>query len=275
MSRLRTFWRDVWEALWVQDLDLIAAGVAFYGLFSIFPAIAALIAIFGLWADPAVVESQLELMRDFIPGDVFALFQAQISGLLAAGSTTLGWASAVSLGVALWSARLGVGALIRGINAIHGSPARNGLRHLLATLTLTLWVIFMALVSMAAIVVAPIAIAFLPPNFPGAQFLEMLRWGTGLAAMMVSLAALYRFSPNRRDQPPHLVSIGALLVVVLWLGVSAGFSTYVSNFGRYNEIYGSIGAVIALLLWFYVTAYLILLGAVFNVALTKRTEART
>lgn len=273
MSRFGSFWHDVWEALWAQDLDLIAAGVAFYGLFSIFPALAALIAIFSIWADPAVVESQLALMREFIPGDVYALFNSQISRLLRAGATTLGWASFVSLAVALWSARLGVGALIRGINAIHRSPARNGLRHLLATLTLTLGVIGMALVALAAVVVAPIALAFLPPNFPGTMALEVLRWCIGLMAMLFSLAALYRFSPSRRVSSQFGVPVGAALVVILWLGVSALFSTYVSNFGRYNEIYGSIGAVIALLLWFYVTAYLILLGAVFNVALSKRGAA--
>ncbi len=267
MSRLRSFWRDVWEALWVQDLDLIAAGVAFYGLFSIFPAIAALIAIFGLWADPAVVESQLALMRDFIPGDVFNLLLSQVRRLLGAGATTLGWASVLSLGVALWSARLGVGALIRGINSIHGNAARSGLRHLGTTILLTLGIIGMALVSLGMVVIAPIFLSLLPPNFPGATLLELARWVIGLLAMMLSLAFLYHFSPRGRAK--GWVSVGAVSVVVLWLAVSAGFSAYVSNFGRYNEIYGSIGAVIALLLWFYVTAYLVLLGAVLNVALEK------
>lgn len=267
LQRVRGVGREFLRINAASDFDLIAAGVAFYGMFSVFPAIAALIALFGLIADPAVVEAQLNLMREVIPDDVFGLLNGQVTRLLEAGRTTLGWATAVSVGVALWSARAGVGAMIRGINAVHGVPGRGGVHHILTALGLTLAIVAVAVVALFAVVLAPIALAFLPVETATARMLEAIRWAVGLGVVMVALAIFYRYAPNLRGRRPERVLPGIVVTLILWFAASWGLGSYLSRFADYNEVYGSIGAVIALLLWLYVSAYLVLFGAALNVAL--------
>lgn len=250
-----------------KNVSLISAGVAFYGLFAVFPGIAAVIALFGLLADPAAVYSQLDLMAEFIPAGAYDLFQNQITSVLNTRSDALGWATLVSIGLSLWSARAGVAALMRGLNAIYNAPNRSGLRHYLVALTLTAVLIGFAIVALLAVVVAPVALALFPLQANTSMLLEVVRWIVALCVLMAGLGLLYRYGPNRRGSRMGWITPGALLVIVLWLGASFGFSFYVSNFSSYNEVYGSIGAVIALLMWLYISAYLILLGAVLNVTL--------
>ncbi len=248
-------------------LGLIAAGVAFFGIFAIFPGLAALIALFGLLADPSVVESQLSLMQDIIPDDAYALIDGQISRLLETQTGTLGWATGLSVGVALWSARAGVGALIQGLNAIQGSPNRSGILHALVALSMTLVLMGIAITALMVVVVAPIGIALVPMAQDWAWVIEAVRWGVALFVLLSALGILYRFGPNRQQRHSSLVTPGAILVVVLWLGMSVAFSYYLTNFGSYNQVYGSIGAVIAMLMWLYISAYLVLLGAALNLVI--------
>ena len=273
IARLLSLWRLVANALAMADqanLGLIAAGVAFFAMFAIFPALAAIIAVFGLVADPSIVESQLELMRDVIPTEAFYLFDAQISRLLGARADTLGWATALSTGVALWSARAGVAALMRGLNAIKGEPNRGGIGHYAVALLLTICLVGIAVIALLIVVIAPIVLAFLPLGGVAALALEVIRWSVALFILLAALGLLYRFGPNTVDVRTGWVSPGAIVVVVVWIAASVGFSAYLRNFGSYNEVYGSIGAVIALLMWLYISAYLVLLGAVLNVVLHRR-----
>ena len=273
IARLLPLWRLVANALAMADqanLGLIAAGVAFFAMFAIFPALAAIIAVFGLVADPSIVESQLELMRDVIPTEAFYLFDAQISRLLGARADTLGWATALSTGVALWSARAGVAALMRGLNAIKGEPNRGGIGHYAVALLLTICLVGIAVIALLIVVIAPIVLAFLPLGGVAALALEAIRWSVALFILLAALGILYRFGPNTVDVRTGWVSPGAIVVVVVWIAASVGFSAYLRNFGSYNEVYGSIGAVIALLMWLYISAYLVLLGAVLNVVLHRR-----
>ncbi len=273
IARLLPLWRLVANALAMADqanLGLIAAGVAFFAMFAIFPALAAIIAVFGLVADPSIVESQLELMRDVIPTEAFYLFDAQISRLLGARADTLGWATALSTGVALWSARAGVAALMRGLNAIKGEPNRGGIGHYAVALLLTICLVGIAVIALLIVVIAPIVLAFLPLGGVAALALEAIRWSVALFILLAALGLLYRFGPNTVDVRTGWVSPGAIVVVVVWIAASVGFSAYLRNFGSYNEVYGSIGAVIALLMWLYISAYLVLLGAVLNVVLHRR-----
>ncbi|NBD29496.1 MAG: YihY family inner membrane protein [Alphaproteobacteria bacterium] len=254
-----------------KNASLISAGVAFYALFAIFPGIAATISLFGLLADPGVVEDQLNLLRDFMPPGAFSLFQSQIDRLLAAGGTTLGWTTVLSVGVALWSARAGVAALMRGLNAIFGRPNRGGLWHTLVALMLTGALVGIAIVALLLVVVAPILLQFLPVVGGLAWTLEVLRWAVAIAVLVFGLGLLYRYGPNARGERLAWFTPGAGVVVICWFAMSAGFSTYVANFSNYNEVYGSIGAVVALLMWFYLSAYLVLLGAALNMALRNRS----
>jgi membrane protein len=256
--------RRVWYLTGRSHLGLIAAGVAFFASLAIFPGIAALIALFGLLADPAMVQAELDLLRDLIPDDAFVLLDDQVNSLLTAGRQTLGWTTALSVAVALWSARAGVSGLVGGLNAIYGTPNRNGVWHEVFSLILTLVLIAMAMTAMLTVFVAPILIAFLPITPDTATWLTWLRWATALMLMVGGLVLVYRVGPNRRLTRSVLMIWGAMPVVVLWLVASAGLSFYMSNFPAYNRVYGSIGAVVALMLWMYVSAYLVLLGAALN-----------
>lgn len=256
------------------NIGLISAGVAFFGLFATFPAIAAVIAIFGLWADPLAVREQFVLLHDVIPPQAYDLFRVQIDTLLEAGTQKLTWATILSISIALWSARAGVAAMIRGLNAAYGTPNRGGLRHIAVAMMLTAVLILVVVFLLMAVIVAPLVIAAVNRVVPipgsTAWILETIRWAVALTMMILGLGILYRYGPNRRGNRPKWITPGALMVIVAWFVASIGFSTYLSNFNRFNEVYGSIGAVIAVQMWMFISAYLVILGALVNVELPPR-----
>lgn len=251
------------------NLGLIAAGVAFFTMFSLFPAIAALIAIWGFFADPAVVLEQTNTLQGVIPDDAFKLLYSQVSALINARSDALGFASILSLLIALWSSRAAVGALIQGLNTISGIKDRPGLRHYLASLGLTIFLMGVALVTLGSVVIAPLLLAIFPTGWHFELVIDISRWALAIVVVLTGLGAIYHFGPNLRGQRVSWLSAGALIVAVLWFLASLAFSFYLSRFGNYNEIYGSIGAVAALLMWFYISAYLVLFGAAWNMALRQ------
>lgn len=281
-SRLRASWRlarAVWGLASDNHIGLIAAGVAFFGLFGIFPGIAAVIAIFGLLADPLVVAQQLMLLEDIIPQDAYNLIAAQVYRLAAAPNQALGWTTALSILLALWACRAGVAALIGGLQAIAGQRSRSGLRQAFVAMLLTLALVALAVVALIVVIIMPVVLAIFPLEiFPlaGAAgwLLEALRWALALFVLITGLGLLYRFGPARTTGRFRWVSVGAVLVIVLWVAASAGLSAYLTHFGNYNEVYGSLGAVIGLLLWLYLSAYLILLGAALNVLVEGRASDR-
>lgn len=256
--------RNVWNTASDRNVGLISAGVAFFGMFSIFPAIAAVIAIFGLLADPVIVVEQLALMKDIIPVDAYDILFGQIERLLGARSETLGWATFVSIALALWAARAGVAGLMGGLNEIADMPPRNGFKQVVVALTLTVCLVALAITALLAVIIAPIVLAFAPITEGNANILDGVRWIVAFIVLYSALSLLYRFGPNQRHARLRWFTIGSATVIVLWIGASFGLSYYLTNFASYNEVYGSIGAVIGMLLWLYITAYLILLGAALN-----------
>ena len=196
--------------------------------------------------------------------------------MLATRPETLGFAPLLSTFVALFSARNGVASLILGLNQIYGRPNRNGLRQLAVAILLTLSLISIAVMAMLVVVIAPILIKVLPLERGTGWLLEAIRWIAAFGIVLAGLGVLYRFGPNMRGARGRWITPGAFLVILFWLVASAGFSFYLSNFGNYNEVYGSIGAVIALLMWLYISAFLVLLGAAVNVVWQRslRSEKR-
>lgn len=259
------------EALDDKNLFLVAAGCAFYGILSIFPALSAVIALWGLVSDARVVAQEMERFSALIPDEVYALIRQQVLQLTSASGQTLGWAGALSLGFAIWTARAGVAALMRGLNAIYGVPNRKGLSHSLRALGLTLALIGVALVALAGIVVAPIALAFVPDVLLGGPqtvvLLNTMRWALVIGVLLAGFALILRIGPNVAGAGGAWLSPGALAATLGWTAASAGFSIYLAQFAQYNEIYGSIGAVIALLMWLFLSALLVLLGGALNAAL--------
>ena len=271
LAKLLSVLGSTWQQASEKQIGLIAAGVAFFGMFGLFPGIAAIIAIFGLLADPTVVQEQAMLLQEFIPPDAYELFMQQISRLLGARTQTLGWATIVSIALALWAARAGVAALMGGLNAIAGRPPRNGIWQAIVALALTMSLVFLTIVALMVIVVAPILLAVLPLSGETAWMLEAVRWAVALAVPLFALALLYRFGPAPQGERGRWFTIGACVTIVLWIGGSWGLSFYLTNFASYNEVYGSIGAVIGLLMWLYASAYLVLLGAALNAQIHRKS----
>lgn len=255
-----------WERLNRVDLSLISAGVAFFGFLSIFPAIAATIAIWGFAFDPSVIQSQLDLAEGFLPASAYDLLYGQVQRLLATNPRSLGLATILSTLLALWSSRAGVGALINGLNALYGFPSHGGVFHVLRALILTLSLIGLVLTAMGLTVVLPLLLAALPLEEARIMGMTGANYALGLALVVVGIALTYWLGPNWPEgyQRPKVLSLGLIVAVLLWAAVSRGLVFYLANFGGYNKVYGSIGAVVALMFWFYLSAYSVLLGAAIN-----------
>lgn len=252
------------------ELDLISAGVAFFGFLALFPATAAVIAIWGTVYDPSVIETQVDLLKGFLPPDAVGLVRSQVHALLAVRGPQLGWTTVVSTLFALWSARAGVAALIRGLNAIHNLPNRRSGHHQLRAIVLTLALIGLALAAMLVTVVAPLVIGLLPLPGDDAVLLHRANLGLGVLLVLASLSLAYRYGPNHVSRRPPMLSWGLLVAVVLWAVAARGFMLYLANFPTYNRVYGSIGAVAVLLIWLYVSAFTVLFGAAVDAEIQRR-----
>lgn len=254
-----------------RNLQLIAAGCGFFVMLALFPGIAALIAVWGLVADPAVVQTQVALLSRFVPEEAFALIDAQLQNLVGTQSGTLGWTTAISTTLSLFWTNNGVMALVRGLNAVYREDHRGPVMRYVSSLLVTLTLIAMAMVALTAVVVVPLTLQLLPMGPWQAIGVETARWTIATAAILFGLGVIYRHGPNRRAARVPWLSPGTLIALVIWAAASYAFTLYLANFGRYNEIYGSIGAVVALLMWLYLSAYVILLGATINAELELRT----
>lgn len=254
-----------------RNIGLIAAGVAFFALLAVFPGLAALIALFGFFADPLIIQDQLALIADLMPPAAHVLLTNQVTRLVWAGEGALGVTTLLSVTVALFLARRGVDALLKGLNAVYGGRKRSGIAQAGAVLVITLGMMLAGIVALLAILVIPVVLAFFPLGGLAGWLALGARWAVALGMIALWLWVFYRIGPNR---PTPRLWPGLLTALVLWVGGSAVFSVYIGNFGSYNEVYGSIGAVIALLMWFYLSAYVVLLGGVVNALLSAPQGAR-
>lgn len=273
-------WRDillrVYGRIGEDNLSLVAAGIAFYGLLALFPALAAAVSIYGLVSDPAQVEQQFGAVGGVLPQEAQGLVAGQLHRIASTSSQALGWGLFGGLALALWSAAAGVKALMTALNVTYDEPERRGFLRFNATaLLLTLGAIVFALISLALIVALPALLGNLGLGEVARVAVSALRWPLLAAAVLVGLAVLYRYGPSRDRARWQWVSGGAAIATVLWLVVSGLFSFYVSNFAGYNETYGSLGAVVILLMWFYLTAFIVLLGGALNAEMEHQTRQDT
>ncbi len=252
------------------NLSLAAGGVAFFTVFAMFPATSALISVWGSWQDPYVIQEQLEYFREIVPPAAFEIIRSQVTSLVETNSGTLGWATLISFAVALWSAMAAIDAMVRGLNAIYRKPNPHSLIAYLVSILLTLTFTATALVALTVAVVLPILLTFFHiPLLENIAFnLAHVLASTGI--VLGGIWLLYRIGPNWRGSKPGNLLPGTLLAVVLWAIASLGFTYFLTNFGRYNEIYRSIAAVMILLMWLYLSAYSVLLGAALNAEVRRR-----
>lgn len=257
-------------------ISIIAAGVAFYGLLAVFPGLVALVSIYGLVFDPQQVAQQIEALGGMLPEEATKLVAGQLQALTSASGGKLGLAAIVGVLLALWSASAGVRTLMQALNVAYDEDEKRGTVRFYATaLLLTLAAIVAAIVAIAVIVALPAAIAFLGLS-SFAELLIAVGQVLLLAVLMIfGLAVVYRFGPSRHEPKWRWASAGAVLATVLWIVGSVLFGIYVRNFASYNETYGSLGAVVILLMWFLLTAYAVLIGAEMNAEMERQTEKDT
>lgn len=256
------------------NLSLVAAGGAFFAMLSLFPGLAAVIALLGFLAAPEVVDEQIVLLRDFMPDDAYLLIEGQVQRLVRTSSSTLGWATAISTLAALWSARRGTDAVIRAVNAVYDAPMRGGMRAMAVAVLITFALTLVVVVAILTMLVLPIVLAFLPLGPYAGLALQVAKWALALTVVLSGIWVLYRFAPNTRGARVRWLNPGAVLAVLVWGVGSWAFSYYLTNFGNYNQIYGSIGAVIALLMFLYITIFVVLLGASLNAEIHDNATSR-
>lgn len=269
--------RDLWQfvlALFERmdkiHMGLIAAGVAFYAMFAVFPGLAALFALWGLWYDPHVIEEYVHTTDEFIPAGAADIIYGQINSLIAAGRTQLGWTTLISFLIATISARAGVEALIRGLNAAYGVRSHSTIMGFVLAYVLTLVIVGVVILGLAVIIVVPIAFNFLPDVPLRAWLLGSLPWLSIFVIVQIVIGIMYRYGPNVKTPRTAIFTWGSLFAAVAWAAASYGFSVYLNNFNSYNRIYGSIGAVIALLMWFYLGGFSVMLGSLINLEIARR-----
>lgn len=259
-----------------DHVGLIAAGVAFYALLAIFPTITALMALAGLVLDPADIADQLETFAAVMPDAAAQIVLDQAVGVAGAQSGGLGFAFAISMVLALYSASKGVASLVEGLNIAYSETESRGFLALLArNLALTLLMVLALITGLGATLAAPMALTWLPLSEGARTAVGAIRWAVLAAGAVIGLAALYRWGPDRTNPKWRWLTPGALTSTALWLIASIGFAAYVSNFSSYNESFGSVAGIIILLTWLWLSAYIVLLGAVLNAEIEAQTGRDT
>jgi membrane protein len=277
--RARGWWAILKRAAREASNDRLmteAAGITFYTLLALFPALAALVSLFGLVADPETIRQQLQALSGVVPGGGMEILDEQVTRLTSQPTGALGFGAVAGLLVALWSANAATKAVFDSLNIIYEEEEKRGfVKRTLVTLAFTLGLLVFAILAMAAIIVLPVVLGFIGLGGALEWALRLGRWP--LLAVMVALvlAALYRFGPSRESARWRWVTWGSAVASILWLAVSLGFSWYVANFGSYNETYGSLGAVIGFMTWIWISAAVVLLGAELNAEMEHQTAADT
>ncbi|MBG6097615.1 YihY/virulence factor BrkB family protein [Nocardioides luteus] len=276
----RTGWVQIVKRAWGEaksdQLPLLAAGVAFYSFLAVFPAMIAAVMLYGLVRDPGDVQREVDELSQTLPSDAASVLTTQLEAITSTSSGSLGLGLLVSLILALWSASGGVGSIMSAVNIAYDEEETRGfVKRKLLSLGLTVAAIVFVIVTISLVAVAPALLDNLVDAGPVRWGLEAARWVGLVVAMSIALAVLYKVAPDRDDAELRWVSVGAVVATVLWLVASVGFSLYVDNFGSYNKTYGALAGVVVLLLWLWLTMYVVLLGAEINAEAEQQTVADT
>lgn len=272
-------WRDiamrVWRAFNADRLPAVAGGVAFYALLALFPTMAAFVSLYGLIADVQAAQDHLAILAGVVPAEVLTFIGQEMTRIAGERSSGLSLTFGVSLLLSLWSANAGVKAMFDALNvAYHETEKRTFFVSTLQTLAFTFATVLFLIAAAVAIVVVPVVLNFFGLGM-GAWLVALLRWPALVLVMTFGLAMLYRFGPSRRAARWSWLSWGAAIAAVLWLGASLAFSWYVSNIANYAATYGSLGAVVGLMMWMWVSALVVLLGAEINSEIEHQTAHDT
>ena len=274
-------WWDIGKRVFVrigeESFGVMAAGAAFYAMLAIFPALGALVTSYALVSDPADVQAFFADYSGILPDDVATIINDQLVSLASREEQSLGLGLIAGILFAVFSARRGIDALVRGTTAAYRErETRSFLKMNALTFVLTLGAVGLLVTTIALLVVLPTVVEYLPGIYGLTALLARAAgWLVFGALVTFSIGVLYRVGPPRTHARVSWVTPGSVIATLLWIAGSAGFSYYVSSFGNYNETYGTLGAIIVLLLWFFLTAYSILLGALLNAEMEHQTARDT
>jgi membrane protein len=269
---LDVMWRT-WKEISEANLFLVAGGVTYAILLALFPALAALVSIYGLALNPAQVEQQVAALSGVLPEQSRQMLADELHKLVTASNGALGVSAVIGLVLALWSASRGMSGFITALNITYEEREKRGFFKLnLIAIGLTVALLFGGTAIIALIGVLPVILQFAGLGQQTTWILLILEWPLLVVVVMFGLALLYRYAPSRDEAKWRWVSPGAIAATVLWIIASVGFSVYVANFNSYDKTYGSLGGVIILLTWLYLSAFIVLLGAAINAQLEKQTR---
>jgi len=256
-------------------VGIISAGVAFYMMLAMVPAIGSVIAVYSLVSDPSDVQNQLDNLSGVVPPDALELIDDELTDVVSRESVA-GWGLVIGICITLWGASKAMDALIIALNvAYNETNKRNFVTRKLVGLGLTLAAVLFFVIVVLLIGGVPTVLAFAGLDSDTETILSLLRWPVILLAAMTGMAILYRYGPSRKNAKWQWITPGSAIAALVWVLASVGLSWYAGSFGDYNKSYGSLGAVVLLLLWFYLSGFIVMLGAEINSEMELQTARDT
>lgn len=273
-------WKDILLRVYANiskhRILALAAGMTYYSILAIFPAIAALVAVYGLFSDPSTIARHLDQLGGFLPGGAIDVAREQLTRVASKGSQALGLTFLVGLGVSLWSSNAAMKSLFDTLNIVHDEEEKRGFLKLNAiSLGFTIGGVLFVLAALGSILVVPILLQHVGLSNAGDLLLRLGRWPAMYLILTFALAVIYRYGPSRETPKWRWITWGSAMAALLWLAVSGMFSWYAANFGNFNETYGSLGAVIGFMTWLWISAIVILLGAEIDAEMEHQTARDT
>jgi membrane protein len=264
-------WR-VKDQLEADNVSIVAGGLALFSLLAVFPSLAAAVAIYGMVASPEAIASQVQAFGQLIPEAGLRILNEQLNELATQRSEKLSIGAIAGIVLALWSARKGMVALITAMNVAYNERDRRGFFSRLALSSVFTIAGVLGFVLVVALGVAvPVGLKVLPLGSAGEWVLLTARWALLWLVAVLAFSLLYRFAPHRSQARWPWVTTGSIIAATLWIGGSLLFALYVRNFASFGETYGAIGGVVVMLMWFYVSAFVVILGAEINSELERQT----
>jgi membrane protein len=255
---------------------LVAAGMTFYTLLAIFPALAALVALYGLFANPSAIAGHLDQLSGVLPGGAADVVRSQLTRLASQGTRSLGLAFGFGLAVSLWSANAAMKSLFDALNIVYGEEEKRGFIKLnLITLSFTVGAIVFILLAIGSVVVLPVLLQYVGFSNLVGSVLSIGRWPAMLIVLTLALALVFRYGPSREEARWRWITWGSAVAAILWLAASGLFSWYAANFGSFNKTYGSLGAVIGFMTWLWISGIVILVGAELDAEMEHQTRRDT
>ena len=250
-----------------------AASVTFYTLLALFPALAALVSLYGLFADPAALSTELHTMPSLLPGGAMDILDTQLKSLASSSGKALSLGLAFSLATSLWSSNQSIKSLFSSLNIVYGTQEqRSFVRFTLVTLSFTLGALLFVILAIACVVALPIVLTFVGVGNWSDVLLRVARWPLLLVVIGAFLALVYRYGPCRPRVGWRWVTPGSAFAAITWAVASIGFSYYVAHFGSYNKTYGSLGAAIGFMTWIWISTMVVLIGAELDSEIEQQAE---